>query len=161
MGAKKNHQKYLYRKVLLAVLAVGCGVGIFFAFSQSSKSQITTIAAWNKEYLSQTEHLVTPIKGILDALGAENYSSLVSSCKQLGQDATDAESWPAIPNSPAASHFSSLINSLDQVALDCQNLTEGLQKQQNPKGAINKMSSEMSVAAQQMKDVITALQAPA
>lgn len=163
MGTKKKQQKYLYRKILVAVLVICCGVGAFLAFSQinGTGNKITSMSAWNKQYLSKTEHLVQPIKGILDALASENYSSLVSSCKQLGRDATGAESWPAIPNSLAASHFASLINSFGQVALDCQSLTEQLQKQQSPKAAIKKMSSEMSIAAQQMKDVITSLQAPA
>ncbi len=162
MGAKKNSKKYFYRKLLLLILSLVllAGIASGIALSQSNSPRQLTLAAWDKLYLSQTEHLIIPIKGILDAIASENYTSLTSSCRQLGQDATNAQSWPAVPDKFASSHFSALINSFGQIALDCQALTLKLQQQKNPQSAIKKMSSEMSFAAQQMKDTINLLESP-
>jgi|GEM_PF-4881441 len=162
MGAQKRNKKYFYRKLVLLILPLVllAGIASGIALSQNNSPRQLTIAAWDKLYLPQTEHLITPIKGILDAIASENYTALTSSCQQLGQDATRAHSWPTIPDQFASSHFSALINSFGQIAMDCQALTLKLQQQKNPQSAIKKMSSEMSFAAQEMKDTINILESP-
>ncbi len=139
--------------VILLVLIGGVATGVTLT-QQNSSGQLSQ-GSWNKLYLLKTEHLATPIKGILDAIGTQNYNSLTNSCQQLSQDAANARTWPPLPDKLAAPYFSKLIDSFGQIAVDCDAVTARLRAQESPQTTIKKMLAEMSFASQQMKDIIS------